>query len=174
MTFQPVAVVCLLICSATAIAQSTPPVQTDAQTKKNYFDDPFFQLSRTLPICPVPEGPMYTADEQRAEAHSRIERGASCYLAGKCAQSNAYAYDKALAQQLQTALAKAASAQASSVWVTVQRRMVYLQGCVTSAEQARALEAAARAVPEVDAVLPTLSIGITEKPGYKLAPSMAN
>ncbi len=44
--------------------------------------------------CPAPLGPLFTVDEQRREAHYRIERGTSCWLAGKCKDSNAYRYDK--------------------------------------------------------------------------------
>ena len=166
------AVVCWMFCVSTATAQAPSPAEP--QAKKNYFDDPFFQVSSAQALCPIPEGPMYTADEQRAEAHSRSERGSSCYLAGQCTLANAYAYDKALAPQLQAALAMPATAQPSSVWVTVQRRIVHLQGCVANTAQARALEAAARSVPDVDAVLPQLTVGIIDKPNYKMAPPKAS
>jgi hypothetical protein len=157
----------ILLC---LLGASVRAEDTNPEPKKNYFDDPFFQVSQALANCPVPEGPMYTPQEQRAEAHGRIERGTSCYLAGLCKQSNAYAGDKALVPQVKAAVAQPAQARASSVWVIIQRRMVQLQGCVSTSEQSRALEAAARSVAEVDAVLNTLSVGTAEKPLYKLAP----
>jgi hypothetical protein len=126
--------------------------------KRNWFDDPFFQISAGLPACPVPEGPLLTFEEQRREAHWRAERGTSCWLAGRCRDSNAYRYDKTLAPQVEAALKAVAGVNRSSVWVTVQRRWVFLEGCVGSPQLARELEAAARAVPEVEAVVPALSV----------------
>ena len=42
-----------------------------------------------------PLGPAYTEAERRVEAHSRLERGTTCWLAGQCAEPNAYRYDAA-------------------------------------------------------------------------------
>ena len=135
--------------------------------RRNWFEDPFFQVSSGVPACPVPLGPLLTADEQRREAHERIERGTSCWLAGKCRDSNAYRYDKTLAPQDQAALKAVPGIERSSVWVTVRRRWVFLEGCVASSDQVARLERAAREVPEVEAVVPTLSVG-REAPRYRL------
>jgi hypothetical protein len=139
--------------------------------RRNWFDDPFFQISSGLPACPRPLGPLLTFDEQRREAHWRAERGTSCWLAGACADSNAYRYDKALAPQVARALVSVRGVAAeSSVWVTVQRRWVFLEGCVSSVAQARALEHAARLVPDVEAVVPVLNVGTRKPPRYPVAP----
>jgi BON domain len=153
----------LLAASLTAQAQ-TPP------DKKNWFGDPFFQVASSLPTCPVPEGPMLTYDEQRLEAHWRAERGTSCWLAGKCRDANAFRYDQSLAAPVAAALRAVPGADTSSVWVTIQRRWVFLEGCVSSPEQALQLEQAAKAVPEVEVVVPAVMTGTQGKPPYAVAP----
>lgn len=35
--------------------------------RKNYFDDPFVQVTNGLPGCPVPEGPLVTEAEARVQ-----------------------------------------------------------------------------------------------------------
>ena len=109
-----------------------------------------------------------TAEERRAQLHSRLERGTSCWLAGRCADSNAYRYDKALAPRVQAALAAVPGVRRGSVWVVIQRRWVYLQGCVPSRELAAALDRAARTVPDVEVVLPNLMIGTRGRPPYPI------
>lgn len=155
----------LFLCGLAALLQ-LPAQAQPAPEKKNWFDDPFFQVSAGLPGCPVPEGPLLTLEEQRQEAHWRAERGTSCWLAGQCRESNAYRYDKTLAPQVEAALKSLPGIAGSSVWVVLQRRWVFLQGCVASAAQAAQLEAAARAVPEVEAVAPMLSVGTAGPPRY--------
>jgi len=160
----PAALLALACALEPALAQETPK-----PAKQNWFDDPFFQVASGLPQCPVPEGPLLTAEERRAQMHSRLERGTSCWLAGRCADSNAYRYDKPLAPKVQAALAAVPGVRHASVWVVIQRRWVYLQGCVPSRALAAALERAARTVPDVEAVLPELMVGTRGKPPYAVA-----
>jgi hypothetical protein len=145
---KPALLVLLFFCG---LAQAQPT------ERKNWFDDPFFQVSSGVAACPRPLGPLMTFEEQRREAHGRVERGTSCWLAGKCRDSNAYRYDKPLAPQVEAALKAVPGIERSSVWVTIQRRWVYLEGCVASPVLAAQLEHAARQVPEVEAVVPALS-----------------
>ena len=49
--------------------------------------------SREPPAARGREGPLITADEMRQQAHGRIERGTSCWLAKKCEDSNVYRRD---------------------------------------------------------------------------------
>ena len=42
-----------------------------ADERRNVFDDPFIMVTRDLPGCPVPEGPLYSEAEARAAAHDR-------------------------------------------------------------------------------------------------------
>lgn len=143
------------------LAQAQAPPE-----KKNWFNDPFFQISSGLAACPVPEGPLLTQDEARAVEHWRVERGTSCFQAGKCRLPNSYLYDKGLAAPVAAALAAVPGVQIGSVWVTIQRRWVFLQGCVTTPEQVTALEQAAQAVPDVEIVVPMLMLGTSGKPRY--------
>ena len=140
--------------------------ETSQPLKQNWFDDPFFQVASGMRGCPVPEGPLLTAEERRAQTHSRLERGTSCWLAGRCADSNAYRYDKPLAPKVQAALAAVPGVRRASVWVVIQRRWVYLQGCVPSRSMAAALDRAARTVPDVEVVLPELMVGTRGHPPY--------
>lgn len=164
---------CHTVAAASLLLVLTGAVQAEeaaaAQQRRNWFDDPFFQVSSGLPACAAPLGPMLTDDEQRREAHYRVERGTSCWLAGKCSDSNSYRYDKRLADPVAAALKAVPGIERSSVWVTIQRRWVFLEGCVASAEQAAQLERAARAVPDVEAVVPALSVGVVKKPRYRTA-----
>jgi len=56
----------------------------------NPFGDPFVQATSGR-ACPAPLGPAYSEAERRIEAHSRAERGTTCWLAGLCAEPNASA-----------------------------------------------------------------------------------
>ncbi|MDP9996015.1 hypothetical protein J2W29_006504 [Variovorax boronicumulans] len=159
----------LLLAAQTAVAQQQAQDAAGTAPKQNWFDDPFFQVSAGLAACAMPEGPFYTAEERRVQTHSRLERGTSCWLAGKCTDSNAYRYDKPLAPKLRAALLAVPGVRSGSVWVMVQRRWVYLQGCVPTPALARRLERAARAVPDVETVVPDLMIGTRGKPPYPLA-----
>ena len=150
-------------------AQNVAAQEPAAPLKQNWFDDPFFRVSAGLPGCPEPEGPFYTAEERRIQIHSRLERGTSCWLAGKCSDSNAYRYDKPLAPKVRAALEAVPGLQKASVWVMIQRRWVYLQGCVPSATLARNLERAARAVPDVETVVTDLMVGTRGRPPYPVA-----
>ena len=79
-------------------------------------------------------------------------------FSGLCSEPNAYRYDARVAQGVVAALRGDAELdRAASIWVIVQRRIVYLQGCVASPQQARRAEAIAAAVPEVERVIPSLS-----------------
>jgi hypothetical protein len=160
---KAVLVACLLLACAGSWAQGETQ-------KRNWFDDPFFQVSSAMPGCPLPLGPLLSDEERRSEGHYRAERGTSCWLAGKCRDANAYRYDKGLAPLVEAALKAQPGLLPSSVWVVVQRRWVLLQGCVSSPEQIPLLEQAARAVPEVESVVPMLMLGTTGSPRYATAP----
>jgi hypothetical protein len=63
------------------------------EERANYFDDPFLQVTDGIAGCPVPEGPMITATEMRAQTHYRAERGFRCFNPA-CRLPNAYLYDR--------------------------------------------------------------------------------
>ena len=131
--------------------------QTQEPLLINPFNDPFLPATAGRP-CPTPLGPAYTDANRLAESHSRIERGTSCWLAGKCAEPNAYRYDAGNAKAAVAALRAEPSLATSAIWVTAQRRLIYLEGCVADAAQAAKAEALAKATPDVDLVLPALAL----------------
>lgn len=125
----------------------------------NRFDDPFEAVSNDIADCPEPRGPRITAAEMRVQAHHRAERGTTCWLRGECSEPNAFRYDAAIAAALRGHLAVAAALRPSSLWFTVQGRVVYLEGCVERPEQAVALEALARGLPQVQQALALVRVG---------------
>jgi len=142
-------------------AQPTEPLQM------NPFGDPFVQVTAGKP-CPAPLGPAYTEAQRRVEAHSRVERGTTCWLAGKCAEPNAYRYDAANAIAASAALQRDLTLASSAIWLTAQRRFIYLEGCVADQAQALKIEAIVKALPDVERVIPALALP-GEKPPYATA-----
>ena len=151
--------------AATAAAAAAQPAD---QPLLNPFHDPFVQALAGRP-CPAPLGPAYTEAEIRLEEHSRVERGTSCWLAGKCSEPNAYRYDAANAKAAIAALRSDATLATSAIWVTAQRRFIYLEGCVADAAQAARAEALVKALANVDRVIPALSLP-GERAPYVKAP----
>jgi len=142
---------------------------TAAPERRNWFNDPFAQATLGLPGCPVPEEPLYTEAEMRAQAHYRAERGTSCWLAGTCPDSNAYRRDPETNARVVAAVRAAQTFDDTNVWVSTQRRFVYLQGCVRSTAQRDALSALARAQEGVELVIDDLMVGTEGKPPYTVA-----
>ena len=129
---------------------------------KNHYNDPFVQITAGIDACPQPRGPFMTVKEAQIEAHPRIERGTTCFQAGKCTEPNSYRYDARIARAAQLAAAaavkKSASLAKSSVWITVQRRFVFVQGCVADRAQISRWEKVFRQVPEVEYVGADLAV----------------
>ena len=100
----------------------------------NRGHDPFFQISKAVSGCPVPLGPLVTEKEWLDDSHYRIERGNSCWVEGRCRLSNAYLYDTEITEAVQRRLTNINYAthwrEQSTLWLTLQRRFIYVQGCV--------------------------------------------
>lgn len=135
--------------------------------RTNAFDDPFGPVTQGLPGCPVPAGPLMTAEEARKDTHWRAERGTSCYRSGRCRLPNAYRYDREIFPRAVQYIRMDGRFDDASVWITVERRWITLQGCVRSAEQAAALEATVRLIDDVEAVIPQLMVGTQGQPRYE-------
>jgi hypothetical protein len=157
---------CAAALGAAALLAGCVTLATDAP-HLNPFNDPFLQATAGRP-CPTPLGPAYTEDELRVEAHSRIERGTTCWLQGLCAEPNAYRYDANNAIAAVVALRRDPALAGSTIWLTAQRRFVYLEGCVADAAQAARAEEVVKALADVDRVIPALALP-GEKPPYALA-----
>ena len=126
------------------------PFPGRSETKRqNWYHDPFFQISHAIPNCPRPAGPFVTEEQKQAEAHHRAERGTSCWLEGKCDRPTSYDYDQDIATAMKEALAKDNPFSDSTLWVTVQGRFVFIEGCVNDKDMARAIERFASALPYV-------------------------
>ena len=137
--------------------------------RKNHFDDPFVQVTAGLASCPVPEGPLITEQERRAESHWRVERGTSCFRSGRCRLPNAYRYDAEIVPRVRRFIERSGRFADTSVWVTGRRRWVYLDGCVRSKAEAKDLANAVRGIDDVEAVVDRLSIGTSGRPAYRVA-----
>ncbi|WP_280153367.1 BON domain-containing protein [Piscinibacter sp. XHJ-5] len=152
------AAVFTLLLAACASAPPAPEPRAADVLSLNPFNDPFVQATRDRP-CPAPRGPAYTEAQRLQEAHYRVERGTSCWLAGQCSEPNAYRYDARIAEAAVAALrGDAAVSAGTSIWVIAERRFVYLQGCIADAAQAARAEAIVKALPDVQLVIPSLSL----------------
>ena len=116
---------------------------------RNWFNDPFVQLVAQDPDCPVPAGPFVTEKERLAQSHRRAEKGTTAWLAGEADRPKAYAYDPDRAAALKEAFKNTTRFRGGSLWATVQGRVVYVEGCLTSGSEVNDLEATVRALPFV-------------------------
>ena len=139
------------------------------EERRNFFDDPFVQVTSAMPGCPVPQGPGETQDELPALAHIRAQHGTSCYLSGRCRLPNSYLYDKEIIPRVAQYIKLDGRYDDTSVWVLGERRLVTLMGCVQSREQSLALEKAVALVDDVMGVINQLIVGTRGEPRYQLA-----
>jgi hypothetical protein len=153
---------------ALACLAAVPP--TGAQ-RRNWFDTPFDQAVAGAIDCPRPEGPLITAEEMRQQAHGRIERGTSCWLAKKCEDSNVYRRDPEVQSRVLQAIRSEPLTARSSLWVTTERRYVTLQGCVDSARVRRILIERVRGTDGVDGVFDQLIVGTQRPPRWIVDPA---
>ena len=137
---------CLLCFLCSATHAQTDPVG-------NWFHDPFFQIAAQIAACPTPAGPAIALSQMREQAHQRIERGTSCWLAHTCDKPNAYAYDAEIAGAISALVAAQPQLLSGSLWITVQRRIVWLDGCMAPDATPAALAAAMKALPNVETVV---------------------
>ena len=162
-----------LLAALAALAAHTALAQPVGQgALRNGFDDPFFALSQEQPDCPEPAGPRVSEAELRAQAHRRAEKGTTCWLAGAadCAQSSAYRYDAGIADAIRADAELAQRLGGSSVWITVQGRVVYAEGCVRGEAQAAQLVQRLRAQPHVQQVIPLLRLEAGGRLPYRPLP----
>ncbi|MBV8261965.1 MAG: BON domain-containing protein [Paraburkholderia sp.] len=138
--------------------------------RKNWYNDPFFALSNSIAACPQPLGPLMTKAEAEGDAHYRVERGTTCWLAHKCAKPNSYLYDPDIAAAIRQQLKGDALVAGTSIWITVQRRFVYAEGCAGPGFDSAALERRLLAIPDVEQVFVRVRSESREPPPYKTLP----
>jgi hypothetical protein len=144
-------------------------VGAQAPPRSNFFGDPFVQITERMAACPIPAGPLYTAQEVREEEHIRSQKGVSCYMAGRCRLPNAYLYDKEIVPRVAIAVHADGRFEDTSIWALGQRRLVYLKGCVQTEQQSRDLEALVGRIDDVEGVVNQLMTGTRGKASYELA-----
>lgn len=156
--------------SGAATADGASALAADPGEIRNWYNDPFFALSSAPGACPQPLGPRMTKAEADDDAHYRVERGTTCWLAHKCTKPNSYLYDADIATAIREKFRDAASLAGTSVWITVQRRFVYAEGCAPAAFDRAALERGLAAIPDVDQVFVRLRADSRARPPYKILP----
>lgn len=156
--------------SKAAPANSASAVTVDPGEIRNWYNDPFFALSSAPGACPQPLGPRMTKAEADDDAHYRVERGTTCWLAHKCTKPNSYLYDADIAAAVHEKFKGDASLAGTSVWITVQRRFVYAEGCAPAAFDWATLERRLAAIPDVDKVFVHLRTDPHARPPYKTLP----
>ena len=141
-----------------------------AQDMRNWFDDPFFPITSAVAGCPEPAGPRVSPAERGEQSHRRAEKGTTCWLANEadCQRHNAYAYDKDIASAIQQAVRSRNPFPRSSLWVTVQGRVVYVEGCVAGATDSAQIESFMRAVPHVQQAVAIIASGASARPPYRV------
>ncbi len=140
----------------------------DDDAPRNWFNDPFFQVTDAIPNCPLPAGPLLTETERRVQAHHRAERGTCCWLNGDCEQASAYAHDSQIADSLRARWQAASFMTDASLWITVQHGVVFVEGCVPPRESPAQIEAFVKATPQVQHAVVVVQSDPKAKPAYKV------
>jgi len=156
---------------AVALAACASAARSDtAETRTNWFHDPFFQLTSGVAGCPEPLGPLVTEEEALRDSHHRNERGLRCYLEHRCVHPSSYDYDRDIASRIEAAREHIAP-KPSTLWVLVQGRRVWVYGCVPEGYRRGALEKALRNVPDVELAMEELRVGLRGNVTYRTNPA---
>ena len=121
--------------------------------------------------CPVPEGPLHTEAEARAQSHMRAEKGTTCHYYGRCRLANAYLYDEDIAARVKQFIARGSRLDDSSIWLVGQRRWVHSQGCVASRSVADLLVQQVGLIDDVEKVVDPLMVGVDGASPYGVVDS---
>ena len=126
-------------------------------------------MSAAITACPTPVGPFATEQQRLVDAHHRAERGTTCWLVGKCDRPTSYAYDQDIADAFKAKLQNHNPfSKTTTLWVTVQGRVVYIEGCVEERGLVTALEAYARTLPYVEIAVARVRSDPAISPPYEV------
>ena len=154
------------------IALLAPLAASAQEIVRNAFNDPFFQIRSGIASCPEPLGPYMTEEQKLRQTHHRLERGTRCWLAKKCDKPSAYMYDADIAREVRARFERSRALHDASLWVTVQGRLVLVEGCARSSGAKREIGDILRGVPEVDGVVVNMATKPQAPPPYRtLAPN---
>lgn len=123
-----------------------------AEPDNPYNDPPPLQATRGIAHCPAPRQRSLTPEQARREAHQRIERGTSCWLAGQCEPGGDYKHDAETNARVSAALANHPRFANTTLWVETLRKFVTIKGCLADAQQGREIEATVKAIAGVKLV----------------------
>lgn len=151
---------CPSLRNALIVLALLPIAAAGDETLRNWFNDPFLQVRDGVRRCPTPLGPLITEARMRTEAHHRTESGTSCWLEKRCAKQNSYLYDPEIAAAVRDRFETTKVLPKASLWVTVQGRVVRIEGCVPSDYAEGTLEKLMAGVPDVAQVI----VNVTSKP----------
>jgi osmotically-inducible protein OsmY len=134
-----------------AIASSAP-IAVGAEADNPYNDPPPLQATRGIAGCAAPQQRILTPEQARREAHQRIERGTSCWLAGQCEAGGDYKDDAKTNARVAEAISNDPRFVHTSLWVETLRKFVTIKGCLADAKQGGELEALVKAIEGVKLV----------------------
>jgi hypothetical protein len=117
--------------------------------------------------CPVPLGPLTNRAQMEDDAHYRVERGTTCWLAHKCTKPNSYMYDPDIADAIHARFKDPHQFDGTSLWITVQRRFVYAEGCAPASFDRKTLQQQLEAIPDVEQVFIRISPSTSGSMPYK-------
>ena len=120
--------------------------------------DPFAQATASI-ACPPAKPRLYTTDEMRIEAHSRIEKGTRCALEGTCEPGGAYKRDGEINDRVKDAIASDKRFRDTSIWVSTSRKWVTLKGCVRTKAQRSGAVKVVEKTAGVERVFDELKVG---------------
>ncbi|ALS58826.1 hypothetical protein AT302_02570 [Pandoraea norimbergensis] len=150
-------------------AATDPSAASARDDLRNFGSDPFLHISSAVADCPVPLGPFMRESDWIADAHHRIEKGNHCWFEGRCRLSNSYRYDVEVAESAQRRLASIAAdipwKTQTSLWLTFQRRIIVMQGCMAPGFPLAKLIKALGQTADVEAVVDQVVI---RRPGAPL------
>lgn len=135
-----------------ALLAAAAPVLGE-EVVRNWFEDPFFQVRNGMPNCPMPLGPYVTESQRLHETHYRSERGLRCYLEKKCAKPSSYMYDADIAAAVRARFEASPALRDATLWITAQRRFVWVEGCVASKDGRKRIEALLKDVPDMERLI---------------------
>lgn len=165
---RPASCTLLALC---CVAPATPGLA--AEELRNWFNDPFFQVRAAIAGCPAPAGPFTDRKGFLAQSHRRAEKGTTAWLAGEAQRPKAYAYDEEIASALKAAFRDATDFGQSTLWVTVQGRVVYVEGCLPAGARPADLEAFVRRTANVQQAIAAVRLGPAGRVPYALMPPPA-
>ena len=156
------------LAAALAFASSVATAQLAyAETRTNWYGDPFFALTHAVAACPEPLGPLVTEEEALRDSHHRAERGTRCWLEKRCRHPSSFDYDREIAARIEADVARIAP-RPSSLWVLVQGRRVWVYGCVEPGYRRGSLARSLRKVPDVELAMEEVRVGPRGAVPYRL------